>query len=294
MQPLNPLVGGTVLRTPGIQSPNFSQADQTGWAIFANGDAYFYNVTAEGEITTTTVVVQGGTGGVFIYSGSPASGNLIVAIAGAAGSDSESNSYIEGVQIGPSGNKAQIQLIPTIPDGNAAQIAFPMPNQATALSNTPNISAGVISDSDAVDLIISGPALGTADDEDWVQIIMYSNDEIGDSAHCDFKYIDTSGGATTVATYDADGWTFNGDVTFGSGVTFEGDVTIEGNLTVNGSLNGVTLPVSGTSDTDGLPDGTISGTSGAASTGTAHTHGPGSFAVTDGQHSHGAGTYEAT
>lgn len=38
--------------------------------------------------------------------------------------------------------------------------------------------------------------------------------------------------------------------------------------------------------TNGLPNGQITGTSGAQSTGTAHTHGGGSYAVTSGQHSH--------
>ena len=61
------------------------------------------------------------------------------------------------------------------------------------------------------------------------------------------------------------------------GATFNGNVTIAGTLSVNGS---------GNTSTDGLPNGGIQGTSGGASTGTAHTHGPGSFSVTNGQHSH--------
>ena len=54
-------------------------------------------------------------------------------------------------------------------------------------------------------------------------------------------------------------------------------LTVTGTLTVNGSTS---------TQTAGLPNGTISGTSGGASAGTAHTHGPGSFAVTNGVHSH--------
>lgn len=66
---------------------------------------------------------------------------------------------------------------------------------------------------------------------------------------------------------------------FGTG----GTLTIGDNVVINGTLsaNG-----SSSTSTNGLPNGTITGTSGAASAGTAHTHSPGSFAVTNGQHSH--------
>jgi hypothetical protein len=47
--------------------------------------------------------------------------------------------------------------------------------------------------------------------------------------------------------------------------------------------------IGGTTDTDGVPDGTTSGSSGQINTGgagAAHTHSSGSYALTDGQHSH--------
>jgi hypothetical protein len=47
--------------------------------------------------------------------------------------------------------------------------------------------------------------------------------------------------------------------------------------------------IGGTTDTDGVPDGTTSGSSGQINTGgagAAHTHGSGSYALTDGMHSH--------
>lgn len=99
MTPDNPVVGSTVLRRPAIQSPNFNMAAQTGWSIDANGNAYFFNVTATGTITSTTVVVQGSAGGVFVYSGSPALGNLIVSAAGATATDAYGNSYPEGINV---------------------------------------------------------------------------------------------------------------------------------------------------------------------------------------------------
>ena len=63
-------------------------------------------------------------------------------------------------------------------------------------------------------------------------------------------------------------------------------------LTVNGTdvqstLNAIISALSGASTSNnGLANGTISGTSGAQSAGTAHTHGGGSYAVNDGHHSH--------
>lgn len=46
----NDAVGGTTLVRPAIQSPNFSETGQTGWAIEEDGDAFFFNLTAAGSI----------------------------------------------------------------------------------------------------------------------------------------------------------------------------------------------------------------------------------------------------
>lgn len=93
----NPITAGNILVQPAIQSPNFSLAAMTGWAVEANGNAYFFNITATGTITSTTVVVQGATGGMFVYSGVPASGNLIASATGAPGTDSHGNAYKAGI-----------------------------------------------------------------------------------------------------------------------------------------------------------------------------------------------------
>ncbi|HEX5494525.1 MAG TPA: hypothetical protein VFX70_08150, partial [Mycobacteriales bacterium] len=84
------------------------------------------------------------------------------------------------------------------------------------------------------------------------------------------------GGWTQTATVETSSL---GDlVLFASNViSLAGDVSIGGTLTL-----GSPLPVSGSSSSAGLPDGTIHGTSGGASAGTSHTHGPGSFAVGNG------------
>lgn len=53
MQPGNPVVGGTVLRRPAIQSPNYV-AGSSGWAIFVDGTAEFNNITMRGELAAGT------------------------------------------------------------------------------------------------------------------------------------------------------------------------------------------------------------------------------------------------
>lgn len=96
----NPLTGlnGSLIY-PQVKSPDFSLAGQTGWAILKNGNAYFFNVTATGTITATSVVVAGATGGLFIYSGVPAHGNLIGSWAGASGTDAFGNAYPQGLNV---------------------------------------------------------------------------------------------------------------------------------------------------------------------------------------------------
>ena len=98
---------------PALQSPNFSIAAKTGWAIMRNGDAWFFNVTAQGAVTSNTVVVSGSGDGVFIYSGAPGPGTLVVAIVSAAGTDPYGNAYTgPGIAVslpGTSGNQIQVR-----------------------------------------------------------------------------------------------------------------------------------------------------------------------------------------
>ena len=81
MQPGNPVVGGTVLRRPAIQSPNFVTT-VSGWTINADGSAEFNNLTIRGTFSGTDYVLSAA--GLFLYSGTPAAGNLIFSIAPAA------------------------------------------------------------------------------------------------------------------------------------------------------------------------------------------------------------------
>lgn len=106
--------GGNLIR-PSVQSPNFSLANQTGWAILRDGSAYFFNVTATGVVTANSVIIDGSGNGAFVYDGPPALDNLIVSIASAAGSDLFGNEYSgPGISVsapGPTG-KNEIQIRP--------------------------------------------------------------------------------------------------------------------------------------------------------------------------------------
>lgn len=101
--------GNGVLIVSQIQSPNFSLAGQTGWAILKNGDAYFFNVTVKGTIVASVFLgtdFEIDSSGAFFYNGTPAAGNLTASITSAGGTDSHGNHYqagVTGYQVVPSG-----------------------------------------------------------------------------------------------------------------------------------------------------------------------------------------------
>lgn len=281
MMPGNPVVGGSVLRRPAIQSPNFVQSPLAGWAVNADGTAYFASVTAQGSITANTVIVHGATGSVLVYSGTPAAGNLIAAIGGSAGTDSFGNSWAEGITVGPSGSP-QVLLLPA-PGGPGSASEIQLPVNSVPTSNTPNISASTTGG--VPELVTSGPAQAVPGDEDWVQTVMFANDTSGNEARMEFRYISTTGGTSVEGSFNGNGWTIT--------------TLAVTNLTVNGSSSTQTGAltdgtISGSSATGTLPNGGITGTSGAASAGTAHTHGGGSYSVISGAHAHNAGSYAVT
>lgn len=94
----NPVVqnGTGSLVIPQIQSPNFNEAAKTGWAIQQDGDAFFFNITAAGNITASSFSGPAfliNSAGVFVYSGTPAHGNLIISAASSSGTDAFGNAY---------------------------------------------------------------------------------------------------------------------------------------------------------------------------------------------------------
>lgn len=89
MMPGDPVVGGTVLRRPAVQSPNFVTGI-SGWTINADGSAEFNNLQIRGTFNGNDFILS--STGFFLYSGTPAAGNLIYSVTPAAtAADPEGN-----------------------------------------------------------------------------------------------------------------------------------------------------------------------------------------------------------
>lgn len=263
-----------------VQSPNYS-AGSAGWQIRKDGSAEFNNLTIRGTFSGTDFIIS--SAGIFMYSGAPASGNLMISLAQAAGTDSFGNPYVKGLSFGLVTDSAQVQLTPST-GGQAAKITFPV--NGVSLSNTPNMAAGIVSGSpNYSDMVLSGPALATVGQRDWVQVGMFSNSNSGD-AQGNLRYISDAGAVTVQLLWDASGVLVNTALTVNGPFSSDsGAISSDG----AGGLAVQSLTVNGSSSTGshGLTDGTINGSSGGQVGGAAaHTHGPGSYAVTNGQHTH--------
>src|SRR6266478_1868543 len=113
---------GGVLVYPQVKSPNFVHSS-SGWSINVDGSAEFNNLTLRGTLNGTDYIIN--SVGAFFYSGTPAFGNLIVAIVSAAGTDQFGNQYSGPdiiVSAPGAGGKNEIQIRP---DLNAILIYAP-------------------------------------------------------------------------------------------------------------------------------------------------------------------------
>jgi hypothetical protein len=165
----NPLTGlNGALILPQVKSPNFVTG-VSGWTIKKDGSAEFNNLTIRGTFFGTNFIVN--SKGVFFYSGAPANGNLVISLAGVAGTDSFGNVYPQGLNITASGKSVVAGLtggapliyfgsgIGTVVNGaaiqdiviNAGAAAYEFLQVLGAQDNTHN------------DLILSGWAASSAD-----------------------------------------------------------------------------------------------------------------------------------
>lgn len=197
----DPIVGGTVLRIPAIQSPNYVPG-VSGWIISIDGSAEFNNLTIRGQFAGTDFVID--SAGIFFYSAAPAAGNLILAIANAGGADSFGNTYTEGVNLG---NAAGVQVLLRIISSVQAAIQFPTnnANENVAANITTNvIGAGLTA---FLQLVISGPKTNVTGAQDWTQILLNSaNFGNTSDASLELNYIGTGGGAHEYAFLDGTGF----------------------------------------------------------------------------------------
>lgn len=176
----NPVVGSTALRIPAINSPNFNLANPSAspspsWAILQSGLAYFFGlVLSGGTITGPDYIIN--PSGIFIYSGSPAAGNLLISLAGATGVDGFGNVYPQGLAVyGPSGaqiiledngSQAALLLIPALVTSNtvapqiiSSAVNAGLVNEIAELAISSGKESGL---ADAAIQLASAPADGSA------------------------------------------------------------------------------------------------------------------------------------
>lgn len=92
----NPIVGGTTLIRPAIQSPNYMPG-VAGWSINKNGSAELNDLSLRGVFNGSNYVIN--SSGLFFYSGTPALGNMSGSWAQTAGTDAFGNAYPAGIEI---------------------------------------------------------------------------------------------------------------------------------------------------------------------------------------------------
>lgn len=92
----NPVFGGGTLIRPALQSPNYV-AGVSGWTVKRNGDAEFNNLTIRGQFLGADFIIN--SSGIFLYSGTPALGNMTGSWASVAGLDAFGNAYPAGFKI---------------------------------------------------------------------------------------------------------------------------------------------------------------------------------------------------
>lgn len=214
----DPIVGGTVLRIPAIQSPNYSPG-VSGWAIFQNGNAEFDNVTIRGEFAGTDFVIDNA--GIFFYSGTPATGNLLISIASASGTDGFGNTYPQGASFGAAGTSETVVIGVT---GGSPLLYF-LSAIADALNNA------------ALQLTVGGT--GTAEHDTLV--IKSSQDTV----HTDYVAVNLNGnsqdGTTqttslTLAYVDTTGTVHTDLVLSSTGITINSALILQALTTLNAQL----------------------------------------------------------
>jgi hypothetical protein len=140
------------LAIPSIHSPNFNVASPLSsptpsWAILQTGIAYFFGlILSGGTITGPDYIIN--PSGIFIYSGAPALGNLIISVTGASGIDGFTNPYNAGFNVYPGntsihGGNASLDLDPG--SGQVNLVLAPGSNPASAHVNTsPTIQTSLL------------------------------------------------------------------------------------------------------------------------------------------------------
>jgi hypothetical protein len=138
VQPTNPIVGGTTLRIPAIQSPNFASGT-SGWSINADGTAEFNGLTLHGTLVLGTgadniIILDFGRRAIFVYD---TFGHLVDSIAASAGTDALGNNYQTSITSYLPGNvNAYAEFF-----GNSLILSTQDPNQVAAFEIVPSATS---------------------------------------------------------------------------------------------------------------------------------------------------------
>lgn len=148
-------------------------------------------VITGGTITGAQIIADGASGELLAYTGAPATGNLLVSISGAAGSDAHSNAYVVGLQVHGSGTQsiaanvtpgqATLQFITGVTEeGTPGELWSGITNPGTA---------------EVMRLVLYGPQSNVASHTDQVSVWLASASKDGTSAAVggSLIYTDTSG-----------------------------------------------------------------------------------------------------
>jgi hypothetical protein len=168
----NPIMGGPNFIRPVMQSPGFNIPSETGWAIYENGNAYFFSIVAQGTITATSFIGTDfviNSNGAFFYNGTPGAGTLSVAITSAAGTDTYGNVYYAGLTVyGNNGTNVQGLRLPT---GNANEnspgyvatgVAATSPGTPYIQIVSPQSTGASESDQSYIELLASQPGVASS------------------------------------------------------------------------------------------------------------------------------------
>ena len=239
------------------------------------------------QVVASRVIIIGTGGELLVYSPTAGAGNLLLSVAGSAGTDSFGNSFPAGLTVGFS-TGPQVQINES--SGVARIVATP--GNASFVGG--EINGGTTGSPLYASMGIIGPASTDPAHDDFMEEAFNSANASGTSqANIQWFYVDTSGVAHQVMVLNGtelfvDVALFTTHNTLDDG---SGNAAINGALTVGGSSD-TGVPTINATSTNGVSSPGTTGTSGPASTGTAHTHSAGSYQLGSGQHSHDLQNHE--
>ena len=172
-----------------ITAAQIAAATITGTQIAASISLTSPSITG-GTITGGSFIADGSSGEILVYSGTPASGNLVGGWSAVAFTDSHGNAVPAGLSVGAASNGPQVVLVPSAGGpGSPALVQFPI--GGAFIGNQPSI--GALVPSSTGQLFVSGPSLSQVGFRDWIQLGLISTVGGGGSyAALHVTYVDDS------------------------------------------------------------------------------------------------------